>query len=633
MMNYEDIEKLRSELLDTKKKLADYAMMHNMLNRISSIESESDVIKGIYEVFTILCAPAQLIYFPVVQGAFDQKEYLDKNFLHQEQEIQELINSDIDYVWADSQKGFFLKIKHINEPIGIIKIHEFTFPEYRHHYLNLALSITQVLGLAIDNSRKYNKLKQAKEEINKARKAADTANQAKSDFLANMSHELRTPLNGILGYAQILKMDGCLTSPQKSGIDVIERSGKHLLNLINEILDLSKIEARKMEINSSDFYLSVFLNSVVNMIKVHAEKKNIEFHADIAQDIPQTVRGDEKRLGQVLLNLLSNAVKFTHKGEVAFHVFKSGSRIFFKVSDSGIGIAQDDLENIFLPFKQVGRHARTIEGTGLGLSISRKLVRLMGGELNVQSEQDKGSVFSFDLELPEVSDPDEMRIIENRSITGFKGKKKKILVIDDLLENRSVLMGLLLPLGFEVVEAVNGRDGLDLAYEFMPDLVLIDLVMPVMDGFEAVRLMRKSNQLKNVKIIAVSASTSLSHQEIISKSNFDDFIRKPVDFDEVFKALETCLELEWIYGENICREPDCISDNLKLVLPGRSDLESIYQYTRNGDIMKIRQKIDEIQAKDVQYALFAKEMGKLALSFQIKEIREKIKGYLDTDHE
>lgn len=639
-MNQDDVEKLKTELSQAKKKLADYAMMHTMLNRISSIESESDVIKGIHEIFTILCAPANLYYVPIndnktantdsapgLSGPVPGKH---------DREIQDIIESGSDYLWSDSESGFSLKIKHINNIVGLIKIKGFTFPEYRHHYLNLALNITHVLGLAIDNSRKFNKLKQAKEEISKARKAAETANQAKSDFLASMSHELRTPLNGILGYSQILKLDACLTDSQKSGLNVIEQSGKHLLNLINEILDLSKIEARKMEIEKSDFSLFEFINSVANIIQVQANKKNIEFYKEISEDLPQAVSGDEKRIGQILLNLLSNAVKFTNKGEIRLQVFKSGENIGFKVSDSGIGIARDQLKDIFSPFKQVGKHARTIEGTGLGLAISQKLVRHMGGELHVNSREGLGSEFSFEIELPETNIPVNLAGENKDFITGYKynGNRKKILVIDDVSANRSVLMGLLLPLGFEVHEAINGKEGVDKANECMPDLIFMDLVMPVMDGFEAARIIRKSEKLKHIILIAVSASTSLSPQDIVSKISFNAFIGKPVDFNEVMKALEKYLEIQWTYRENNSREPEYISEDLEMILPSKTDLEHIYQYSKSGDIMKIREKLDDIESRNPkEYYLFVNEIRKLAHSFQIKEIREKMLEYLEPINE
>ncbi len=256
----------------------------------------------------------------------------------------------------------------------------------------------------------FRNLDQHRKLLGKAKDVAEAANRTKSIFLANMSHELRTPLNSVLGYAQILRRDENATEFQRERLDMIEWSGNHLLSLINEILDLSKIEARKMEIHRTAFRFHEFLEGICGMIRVRVYQKKLLFHAEIAPDLPDVVRGDEMRLGQILLNLLGNAVKFTDQGRVTLKVSvrnEAGGtpnpglrKICFRVEDTGVGIPENRSEDIFLPFSQVGDHTRKIEGTGLGLAISRKLVRMMGGELYVTSTQGRGSMFMFDLELP-----------------------------------------------------------------------------------------------------------------------------------------------------------------------------------------------------------------------------------------
>src|SRR5919199_3130810 len=311
----------------------------------------------------------------------------------------------------------------------------------------------------------------------RAEEAAQAANRAKSEFLANMSHELRTPLNGILGYTQIFKKDKTLTEQQKNGIGIIHQCGEHLLTLINDILDLSKIEARKMELFPKDFYFSEFLECIAEICRIRAEQKGLVLIYETITPLPKVIRADEKRLRQVLINLLGNAVKFTDKGRVTFRVGYQEGKVRFQVEDTGIGIAPNQLEEIFLPFQQVGEYSRETEGTGLGLAISRQLVQMMGASLNVLSTLGKGSVFWLDLDLPEVDQGADVGKVDERPIIGFKGSKRKVLVVDDKWTNRSVLVNLLEPLGFEVVEATDGLDGLAKAPEFQPDLILMDLVM------------------------------------------------------------------------------------------------------------------------------------------------------------
>jgi len=326
-------------------------------------------------------------------------------------------------------------------------------------------------------------------ELAQARDEALAANKAKSAFLANMSHELRTPLNGILGYAQILIRDKSLSTHHKEGVDVIQRSGEYLLTLISDILDLSKVEAGKLEIMPTDFNFSTFFNGIAELFKI-------------------------------LINLLGNAIKFTKQGTVTFKVDYNQGKIYFGVTDTGIGIAKDELERIFLPFQQSGDIYHKAEGTGLGLSITKKLVNMMGGELHVESVLGEGSTFGITLNLPAVEDSHFVQsVAEKPVIIGYKIphaqlKSYKILVIDDQLENRIVLLNLLTPLGFEMLEAVDGIDGVDKAREWHPDLIIMDLMMPKMDGFEATSQIRKISELKEVPIIVASASVfEYDHQK------------------------------------------------------------------------------------------------------------------------
>jgi signal transduction histidine kinase/CheY-like chemotaxis protein len=478
------------------------------------------------------------------------------------------------------------------------------------------------VATAIANTR-------ALEQERKRAEALAELGRAKSQFLANMSHELRTPLNGILGYAQILKKGKTLTDHEKKGLSIIHQCGEHLLNLINDVLDISKIEARKMELYEKVFHFPEFLEGIVEICRIRAEQKGIELIYEALTPIPKAIRADDKRLRQVLINLLSNAVKFTEKGIVTFKVGYQQEKFRFQVEDTGIGIAPEQLEEVFLPFQQVSEKSRETEGTGLGLTISRQLVELMGGELAVKSTLDKGSIFWFDLNLQEVSQWDDLVNAWQRNIIGFKGNKQKILVVDDKWENRSVLVHLLEPLGFEVVEAINGLDGLDKAGGFKPDCILMDLVMPVMDGFEATRRIRMSPDLNRVILIAISASVFDFDQQQSRQVGCDDFLPKPVREAELLEKLRFHLGLEWVYeeakGTFLAQEPRATSQE-SIVAPPPEEIAIFLDLAMRGDLRGIVEQAARVEALELQWVPFATHLRQLAKSFKGKQILEFLKN-------
>ncbi|MBD1909147.1 MULTISPECIES: hybrid sensor histidine kinase/response regulator [unclassified Leptolyngbya] len=471
----------------------------------------------------------------------------------------------------------------------------------------------------------------------RAEELAQSANRAKSEFLANMSHELRTPLNGILGYTQIFQKDPNLSEQQKSRIAIIHHCGEHLLTLINDVLDLSKIEARKMELCPNEFSLAEFLQSIVEILRIRAEQKGILLTYQALSPLPKIVHADEKRLRQVLLNLLGNAVKFTETGAIVFKVGYHEQKIRFQVEDSGVGIASDQLDEIFKPFQQSGESSRKTEGTGLGLAISGHLIELMGGKLQVESTLGVGSNFWFDLDLLEIPSAAVCADTLKLSVIGVKGEKRKILVVDDKPTNRSVLIHLLEPLGFNVSEAVDGQDGLNRAHELQPDIILIDLVMPNLDGFEATRRLRLMPSLKDVIVIAISASVFEFDQQQSIEVGCNDFLSKPIRRDDLLQKLQEHLKLEWLYESEKLEEP--LKEGAKLegilispssgfptfAVPPIEEIAIFLDLAMRGDLRAIAKRATHLEETNPRWSPFSNYLRQLAKEFKGRQILDFLK--------
>ncbi|MEO6277782.1 ATP-binding protein [Roseateles sp.] len=408
--------------------------------------------------------------------------------------------------------------------------------------------------MAEDESNRHNELlvreisahRRTDAALQAAKELAEAANQAKTRYVTGMTHELRTPLNGILGYAQILLKDDKISGAQRAAVDTIHHSGEHLHGLIDGLLDLARIEAGKLRLDIAPLPMRDFLDDVVRMVAPQAASKGLVFELRTLGRVPTYVRADARRLRQILINLLGNAVRFTDSGSVTLLLDHTREVARFDVIDTGIGIAPQDLERIFLPFERGSAGRRTGEpGTGLGLTITHLLTQLMGGELTVRSVPGEGSTFTARLYLSETSEPARARAAAHRPVSGYIGERRTLLIVDDHPIQRQMLAGMLLPLGFRIREAASGRECLESVLRSTPDAVLMDISMDGMDGWETARVIR-AHGLGDLPIIMVSANAFENQIDKLEAAGCQGFVDKPVIESELLVVLQHHLELEWV---------------------------------------------------------------------------------------
>ncbi|MGD9170342.1 MAG: ATP-binding protein [Candidatus Thiodiazotropha sp.] len=482
-------------------------------------------------------------------------------------------------------------------------------------------SLLGTVGVSRDISERKEaegKLKQALEE---ARRLA----RSRSEFLANMSHDLRSPLNSILGYTQILGQDRKLDEAYRSKVSVIQESGEQLLMMLNDVLDFAKSESDRIELYKSDVPTAFFLQTIAGIVRAEAEAKGIEFITGLAPDLPEYIHVDEKRLHQVLINLLSNAVKFTEQGEVKLEVdFVAPQTLRICVRDTGIGIVPDRLETIFQPLEQDTDKRYRLAGIGMGLSISRELIRLMGGEIRVESTPGQGSLFRFEIEVG-IGTPEDEVFDSERAICGYLGEPKTLLVVDELPENRTLVRDMLTPFGFRILEAVDGQDGLEKTNSERPDLVLMDINMRYVDDLESLRRLRKMPELGTIPIIVMSASVSNEDQAACMAAGADAFLASPLHLQRTLWQIGVLLRLKWEYES---AEQDSGEKKAELV-PEVQELKAFVGLAEIGDMHGIIKRIDHLLEIEPGYGGFCQRLRSLATSYQAKAVLTFVRQYIE----
>jgi len=467
---------------------------------------------------------------------------------------------------------------------------------------------------------------------------AEAANLAKSAFIANMSHELRSPLNAVIGFSQLMLRTSNLPIEQYENASIIYRSGDYLLTLINNILDLSKIEAGKATLNPQNFDLYLLLDDIEDMLQLRATNAGLKLSFERDYDVPRYICTDAIKLRQVLINLIGNALKFTKVGGVFVYITKSSSNsikdsiLNFRVRDTGVGIAEEELSDLFVSFSQAQAGREKQEGTGLGLAISRKFVQLMGGDINVASKVGEGTTFQFQIHVQMGKEPINGDTQKKRALALAPNQPSyRILVVDDKPINCQLLLKLLIPMGFEVKEASNGQEAIAVWDTWEPHLIWMDMRMPVMDGYEATKYIKSTTKGNATAVIALTASVLEEEKAVVLSTGCDDFLRKPFNEQSIFDTLAKHLGVKYIYEKSpnyasdidICVETPLTSDNLK-VMPNKW-LNQLCNAALEADKSSVMKLIGEIPENET---VLVRSLNKLARNFQFEKLIDLVEPLL-----
>jgi len=481
--------------------------------------------------------------------------------------------------------------------------------------------LSRSIMYACERFESNKELKRAYDQLSIAKEIAEKANKAKSVFLANMTHELRTPLNAILGYSLLLQRESEITSDQYEKLKIINESGEHLLGLINDILDISKIEAQRISIDLTTIDLMEIFRNLNSLFKVKTFSKGLNIIMEGIDDIPCYIVTDKAKLNQILINLIGNAIKFTENGNIIVRYYteklksevNGNLKLVIEVEDTGYGISKEDIDKLFHPFSQA-KIGEVQSGTGLGLSISKNYARLLGGDLTVTSELNKGSLFKLEL-LVKVGNPKNVELNnEKKYILKLVPNQKKIniLVVEDRTESRKLLETYLTIVGFNVKVAENGKKAIELCDKFIPDFVFMDIRMPEMNGFVATKKIRNLEICKSITIVALTAYALENQQDEILQSGFDDFMRKPFNEYEIFNMLSKHLNVKYIYSDdkNVTTiESDSI-EKLEINKLDEEILNELKEAILLLDNDRVLRVIEKIGKDSLEISIFLKKMAK-----------------------
>jgi len=488
--------------------------------------------------------------------------------------------------------------------------------------VQLSLSSLKIKGEwnAIGILRDISEQKKTGAALLKAKEESEMANKAKSVFLSNMSHEIRTPLNAIIGFSQLMNRDKKLSEVQKEYNTSIINAGEHLLELINEILELSKIEAGSTKLNPININLHALSEDIHMLFRERAQIKHLQLIFETAENLPQYVIVDEGKLRQIFVNLIGNAIKFTDEGGVAVRIrvdrkTEDSWNLIVEIQDSGPGISEDEFGRLFKHFEQTSAGVKKGSGTGLGLALSKELALLMGGDISVTSEVDKGSVFTFWVEIKEGKIEENEKCTPQRVIGIDNGKEVyRILVVDDKIDNLKVVVSLLRLVGFHTNEAVNGEDAIAKFVEYKPHLILMDMRMPVMDGYEATRRIKSMENGDKTPIIALTASTFEEEKNRIESLRIQGYIRKPFRENELFCTIEKVLGIKYIYEDETSltqrkeiADEGAISDNIAK-LP-ESLVSEMLEALSVADLDLLMKLVDSIDPSNSELALYLRTLA------------------------